>query len=126
MSFELKWYLSKRIILARLTGELDLDQVEALAKNIYLLIDEGIAPVHILIDDTKGGRPPISLNQLKARLTWAEHPSLGWVVAIGEADPVAKFLVPLLMKIMKIEFVRYPTLLAAVEFLKKRDLTLQE
>jgi hypothetical protein len=125
MSFEVSWYLPKRIIHIHVLGELGLNQVTEMADAASKLLQEGDAPVHILLDDAKGGRPPISLKELQSRLELVRHPSVGWVVGIGEADPVAKFLIPLLMKIIRLDYVRVMTLEEGLHFLSKQDTSLQ-
>lgn len=125
MSFEIRWYFPKRIIYIHLLGELGLAEVEQMSRESLTFIQEGIAPVHILLDDSKGGQPPISLKELKSRLEIASHPSVGWIVGIGEVDQVAKFLIPLLMKILKLQYLRVENLDAALNFLSRQDLSLE-
>ena len=126
MSYELSWYLPKRIIHIHILGEMELSEVEAMSHAAFALMEEGIAPVHILMDDAKGGRPPLSLKELKSRLEITQHASIGWIVGIGDADPVAKFLIPLLMKLVKLQYVRVKTIEEALEVLRKQDMSLQE
>jgi hypothetical protein len=125
MSFEVSWYLPKRIVHVHIFGELGLNQVTEMAELASKLMQEGDAPIHILLDDAKGGRPPISLKELQSRLELARHPSIGWVVGIGEVDPVAKFLIPLLMKIVRLDYVRVMTLEDGLNFLSKQDRSLE-
>jgi hypothetical protein len=124
MSYEISWYIPQRVLLIRLTGELGLNDVEAMALDIKTMLEQGTAPVHILLDDTLGGEPPKSLRELKTRMEAVKDTGVGWVVGIGEVNAVAKFLVPLLMKIVRINFVRHSTLEDAVQFLIQRDITL--
>jgi hypothetical protein len=126
MSFELSWHVPKRIIYVRLTEEMGLDALEAFALGIKDMANEGVAPVHLLFDDAEAGNPPTSIGEIKSRLELARHPSLGWVVAIGETKPVANFLISVLMKILAVDFVRRPTADAALEFLKGRDASLEK
>jgi hypothetical protein len=126
MLFELNWYLPKRIIHVQVLAELDLNAVEEMSRETAKLMQEGTAPVHILLDDAKGGRPPISLKEMKARLEIANHPAIGWIVGIGEADPVAKYLIPLLMKIVNMKYTRVEKLEDALNFLSKQDATLEK
>jgi hypothetical protein len=125
MSFEISWHTPKKIIFVHLLGELDLNAVEAMAQQCAVLMDEGIAPVHILLDDRNGGRPPISLSQLRSRLEIGKHPYLGWIVGIGETDPVAKFLLPLVMNLISVKYERVATIDDALNFLIKQDLTIE-
>ncbi len=124
MSIEINWYVPNRILHVHVLSELGLDDVEEMARDVTTFMGEGVAPVHILLDDAKGGRPPISLKELKARLAIAEHPSIGWIVGVGEVDAVAKFLIPLLLKVMKLKYVRVTTLEEGVGFLSRHDVTL--
>lgn len=124
MSFEISWYIPQRVIYVHVLGELGLAEVEGMSKRIAELLEAGIEPVHILLDDTKGGRPPLNLRELKARIEMVNHPIIGWVVGIGEVDAVAKFLIPLLLKIMSMKYTRVANVDEAVEFLSVRDRTL--
>lgn len=126
MSFEISWYIPQRIIHIHLLGELDLNAVGAMAKAINHMMQEGVAPVHILLDDAKGGRPPISLTQLKSQLEIAKSPLMGWIVGVGETDPVAKFLIPLLANIMNVHYSRVATIEDAIDFLVKQDMSLEQ
>ena len=125
MSFEISWYLPKRVLHIHLLAEQSLSDLEALSWQTAPMIEEGIAPVHVLLDDAKGGRPPISLKEIQSRLDIITHPSIGWVVGVGEVDAVAKFMVPLLMKIVKVSYVRVATIEEALVFLSKHDPQLQ-
>ena len=126
MSFEVSWYLPERIIHVQVLAELDLSAVEAMSHETLKYMEQGIAPVHILLDDAKGGRPPISLKEMQARMEVANHPSIGWIVGVGEADPVAKFLIPLLMKVVKMKYTRVATIEDALGFLSKQDTTIEK
>jgi hypothetical protein len=125
MSFEVSWYLPKRIIHVQILAEIGLAQVTEMVELASKLMQEGTAPVHVLLNDAKGGRPPISLKELQSRLEMVRHPSVGWVVGIGEVDPVAKFLIPLLMKIVRLDYVRVMTLDDGLNFLSKQDRSLE-
>jgi hypothetical protein len=123
MSYEISWYIPEHVLFVRLTGELDLNDMTAMALDIKMMLQQGSAPVHVIVDDTLGGEPPKSLRELKARMEIVQNTGLGWVVAIGEGEvnPTAKFLVPLITNIKRINFVRRPTLGDAIQFLVKRD-----
>ena len=125
MSYEINWYIPQRVLLIHLTGELDLNAVEAMARDTKTMLEQGTAPVHILLDDTLGGAPPKSLREMKVRMETVKDSGVGWVVGIGEVNAVAQFLVPFFMKIVRINFVRHTTLEDAVQFLVQRDITLQ-
>jgi hypothetical protein len=126
MLFELSWYLPKRVIHVHILGMLELSDVEAMSQAVAAFMEEGTAPVHILLDDAKGGRPPISLKEMQARMEIANHPSIGWIVGVGEADPVAKFLIPLLMKIVNMKYTRVATIEDGLNFLAKQDASLKK
>lgn len=124
MSFEIDWYIPQRVLHVHVLGEMALKDVEEMAHIASDFMEDGFAPVHILLDDVKGGRPPISLKELKSRLAIVEHPSIGWIVGVGEVDAVARFLIPLLMKVMKLKYIRVSTIEEGVGFLSRHDVTL--
>lgn len=125
MSFEVSWYLPERIIHVHVLAELDLSQIERMAHIVAEYIQAGTPPIHILLDDSKGGRPPISLKELQARLRVVNDASIGWVVGIGEVDAVAKFLIPLGMKLAHIRYTRVKDVSEAVEFIARYDINIQ-
>ena len=125
MPIELSWYIPSRIVHMHVVGEVDLNDLDIMSQDLQRMVDEGVAPVHIFLDDAEGGRPPTSLSQMKSRLAWVQDDALGWIIGIGEANPVANFLIPLLLKVMKIDFRRCKTLDEGVAFLETQDKTLE-
>lgn len=125
MLYEISWYIPKRVIHIHILAELDLKTLEEMSHIVFEMLEEGLPPIHILLDDAKGGRPPISLKELQARLGIVKHPSIAWVIGIGEGDSVAKFLVPLFMKVMTVNYTRVPNIESALVFLNKTDMSLQ-
>lgn len=90
------------------------------------MMQEGMPPMHILIEDTDGGKPPGSqLNELRETFSNALEDSFGWVVAIGETNDSVNFLMPMFMKILKIDFKRFNTREEALSFLQEQDTSLE-
>ena len=126
MPIDLSWYEPQRIVRAHVYGEAGLSELKQMIVDIQPYLEEGIAPVHVILDDATAGPPPISIKQLKDIMDTGKRSidKLGWIVGIGDVNPIAKMVIPLLAKIVKIKHVRVDTLDAALTVLKKQDLSL--
>lgn len=125
MTHKIEWLSFPRILYIDLYGDLTLEDIESFSNDTIQYIEEGKAPVHIIIDDSKVGKPPIRLNSLKQSLRYAQHPSLGWHVAIGDVNPVVNYVAPMIMKIFGVNFLRRKTKENALDFLYRQDSTLK-
>jgi hypothetical protein len=124
MPYAHHWYVPKRVILAKVWGNQDIDEITRSSNEMLTKLDEGIPLVHILMDDSKLGSVPINLGQLGKAISFARHKSLGWVILIGEGNRVTKFLLEMLGKISRINVRREPTMEKALTFLQGRDITI--
>lgn len=123
MSYTHDWYVPQRVIYARVWGDQDIDEIARSSAGLSAMLNEGKPLIHILMDDSKIGNVPVNLGQLRNTMTFARNPSLGWVVLIGDASRVSKFIVEMLGKIFRIPVYRAQTLEEAVSFLRSRDIT---
>jgi hypothetical protein len=123
MPFQQRWYVNKRVLLIKMYGDLDLDEMTRNNDEMVAKMNEGTPLVHILIDDAKVGKIPASLGQLKQIFT-GPHPSAGWVILIGPGSQIQNFLVGMIGKILRANIRREATLEAAIKFLRERDITI--
>ena len=106
MSHTVEWLLSERVILVNLEGDLTIDDLEDFSNDIVSLLEEGQSPVHIMISDANVGKIPVQLNQVQKKLGFIRHPALGWLVAVGEVNPLINYIVPTIMKIAGVSYAR--------------------
>lgn len=127
MPIDLSWYIPSRVIHVQVYGEAGSEQIQKMAKDLQDYMEKGEAPVHVMLDDATANPPPISIKHLKSLLDVTKQPTekVGWVVGIGNPNPIAKVVVPTFLKIVRIKFVRRDTLEQALAFLKKQDMSLK-
>jgi hypothetical protein len=123
MPYKQRWYINKRVLLIKMEGDLDVDEMTRNNDAMVAKINEGTPLVHILIDDAKVGKVPASLGQLKQIFT-GPHPWAGWVILIGPGSQIQNFLVGMIGKIMRANIRREATLEGAIKFLRERDITI--
>lgn len=124
MSHTVEWYIPSRLIYLDIWGDVTLEEIEAVNAEVVRLLDQGDSPVHLLGRDQDVGKMPVNLRELQKRFTLVNHPTLGWIVGVGEVNPVLNFLFPMLMKIARVDFVRRLSLAGAEDFLKNNDMSL--
>jgi len=123
---EFTWYIPARILHIEVYDDNDVEALQEFGDRARQLVQEGEAPVHILLDDADAAPPPVSLNVLKDALNMrsVDVQSLGWVIGIGDGAMVAKVIFPMLTKILGIKYTRVASLDDAIDFLQHRDPTL--
>lgn len=124
MSYTVEWYIPSRLIYLNIWGDITLEEIEVVNADVVRLLDQGDSPVHLLGRDQDVDKMPVNLRELQKRFNLVSHPTLGWIVGVGEVNPVLNFVFPMLMKIARVDFVRRSTLVDAEDFLKKNDMSL--
>lgn len=128
MSYELSWYIDRRIVLARLTGDVSAEEIfqnnQRIARDY---VQQGQAPVHLLIDISGMEKFPSNLKQLKAAsdILLREH-SLGWMVTVGKVNTLERFLTSTLTQMFGVRLHMTDTLARALAFLSKNDVSIPE
>jgi len=126
MPIEHSWSVPKRVVRIHIDGETGLELFRQLIDGVKPFLEEGVEPVHVILDDATAGPPPVSIKQLKAVMDIGKETmnKLGWVVGVGDVNPIAKVVIPLLTRIVKIKYVRVDTMEDALAILKRQDLSL--
>jgi hypothetical protein len=123
MPYELSWHQDKRIIYERLHGTFDLEEVMAASQSTEKHLNEGTAPVHLVVDMSGLKSFPTNITKLNGMISYLKHPSLGWVIVTG-GNTLSSFLVNVLSQVIKFRVAQRPTLELAAEFLRTQDQTL--
>lgn len=125
MPHTIEWYLPKRIVFMYVEGNFTLENFSDVSNGLIELFDEGEAPIYLLVDDSQVEKIPIKLRHIQTQFEFMRHPSLGWIVSIGDANPLLNYIIPMVTKIIGIKFVRYKTMEEALNFIKKQDQTIE-
>lgn len=123
MPHEISWYQEKRIILNRLIGSLDLETGTKASEATSQFLNEGIAPVHLIVDMTELKSFPTNITKVNTMNQYLKNPALGWVIVVG-GNTLSQFLVNVLSQVIRFRVAQRPTLQQAVDFLRAQDQSL--
>ncbi len=123
MPFEVKWHTDKRIILQRFYGRVTLEDVREAVNANDGFIEQGIAPIHLIVDAADIDNIPVHLRETSKISSNLNDPSVGWVILITN-NPLSEFFVKLTSQLVKYRLGRAKSLEEALEFLARQDSTL--
>lgn len=125
MAYELNWLVENKVIEIGIHGEIELDTIEAMSKEILDYIEMSDMPlVHVMIDDED---VTTSIKQIKGVVNVGKamnHPRFGWLIIYGSSNKMFQFMSYLISQISKVRFRRFSTRAEALEFLRTVDTTL--
>lgn len=130
MPFETDWYLKNRVILTRITGEMDTNEIRALNDRAVGMIDnaelsDSATPlVHHLINIEEMTGFPRKINEVSNSVTFAS-PQMGWLIIVGKVNPIIRFFGGVITQVSKIRFRVIETMPEALEFLQEVDPSLK-
>ena len=126
MPYQIEWLLEKRVLHVKLFGILaDEDSAQIGVINSRHL-QEGTAPVHILVDITGLDKFPISLRQNSQYMDYLKSPALGWVIVVGLSNNMlAKFAVSVISQVIKFHLAQRDSLPDALAYLASHDPSLK-
>ncbi|NDJ62854.1 MAG: hypothetical protein GYB67_17165 [Chloroflexi bacterium] len=126
MPYTVDWYLPERIMRIQLSEELTIADAEQLSNISPTYINQGTAPVHVLIDALTVEKYPTQIAQLsKVVKSKVDLAHLGWVI-YATRSPLLKFVFSTVTQIAmpNVRLRVYETLDEALAFLVDRDVTL--
>ncbi len=126
MPTSVDWYLEGRVIAARLYGNIEASDIEAIANDMVELVEASDAPlVHILVDVQDMTGFPKSLSAVsKASSAIAGNKRVGWAVHYGTDNQLLKFLSYMVTQMFKVRFRLEKTKEEAVAWLQSKDASL--
>ena len=127
--YTIDWIVDKRIIQLRNEGELSGTQIQDLSERLGQMLDEGIAPVHIIEDNRDiNGVADLSVDAFRQTFKAVDMSKLGWAVAImpDELEEVTDLLGRLFDLFTDVEYQQVETVPEALDFLAEHDATLPE
>jgi hypothetical protein len=124
MPYKIGWHIPGRVIYGVVSGVQTLDELTEANQTVMSMLDEGMRPVHFIMDDSQLKRTPINLKQLQIALAYVRHTRIGWIVLVGKNNPVLSILVSTLISLMRVKSRRVESLDTAMAFLRTVDNTL--
>ena len=127
MGHEITWYIPGRVVYAKFTGEINLNDAETAIELTAQILQDGYPPlVHLLADTTKLYRVPTNLNLLNrsaSKHLW--QPKLGWTIVIS-TNSTTRFISGIITQVARVRFRMFPTMEDGLKFLADQDITLRE
>ena len=125
MPFEISWYQPHRVIYWQVWGQVTLEDVAQMRQGQQNFLSEGTMPVHTLANIGDVVDFPTDLRQLKEALDGVNHPHLGWILVVGTASPLKRFVTTTVTQIVipSVRLRMFNTMDEAIEFLKHVDST---
>ena len=99
MNYVVQWHIPKRAMLLKVSGDVGVEDLQALNSELIHYLQEGIAPVHLISVGSNIGHVPTNLMKIQQSVSFVQHPKLGWTVIVQEvSNPLIVFLVKVAMQ----------------------------
>jgi len=121
-SFE--WYVQGRVIVEKFFGDVVVaDLVRLNAEVTTLIAQEGVTPVHTIVDLTSVEKYPTKLNEVFSTIQKRVPEKEGWVLIVTE-NPILRFFASMVLQFARLPMRTFKTIPEAVGFLSENDQTL--
>ena len=118
MPIESYWLLPEKILHVAIIGDISIDEVARASHDAITIFNRSsTAPIHIIVDDSRGGDPPKSIRKLIDAIMVVRHAKMGWMVVYGGENQLAKYILQILAGVTNLRYRRCQTLREAVAFL---------
>ncbi|MEO8611062.1 MAG: hypothetical protein ABI690_24410 [Chloroflexota bacterium] len=121
MTVEVSWHEEGRVIYQRFQGALELADVETVEVALRQRSEEGLPPVHVIVDVRQVTEFPVSFDELNRLKIAAGIP--GWMVVIG-LHPVVRSMARMMSWIRGVQYHPVSTLEDGLNFLARQDSSL--
>ncbi|MCC6612803.1 MAG: hypothetical protein IT320_04945 [Anaerolineae bacterium] len=125
MPFTSQWYVPEAVIYSRFSGQVSEEDVirHGVALN-ELMRTSSRAAVHVLVDSSDVTKPLSFVATIKAARATPQDERIGWVVTVGEQDPMLKFISDATRQLLQLRSRNFRTRDEALDFLKSIDDTI--
>ena len=102
MAVNISWYVENRVILAHVEGVVDDEGMHAFNTTIGDFLENGQAPIHLIVDTTEIKQFPTNLRTLRKSQAYLTHSNMGWIIVIN-TNPMLNFLVHVLTSVAHVK-----------------------
>lgn len=126
MAHEIGWLVDGRVIYQRYYGVVTLDELVDASGAVGALVDDGVCPVHTLIDIVGLKEYPGAIGEIRRALRDARFDArLGWLVLVG-VHPIPRYIASVVIQVTGLRFRLFDTFEEGLHFLATHDETLDE
>lgn len=117
-----QWLIENRVIYTYGEGIVSLAEIREHSQHVIALLDEGIGPVHIVLDSSPDFHPEtVDLRSGLDNLSFVHHGSIGWTVQILEGNHGMRFIARLIARFARISYQAANNRQEAFDFLRVMD-----
>ncbi len=125
MPIEATWLVEKRVVYFRAYGQVTGADVAAVKEQQLRNHEDGIAPVHTIVDVYSPSIKIPSIPQLRQFGYTSMHPKTGWMLLLGSEKSVVTFGVSVIIQMVGSDHLKVvKSIPEIVEFLNHNDRTL--
>lgn len=126
--YTLDWVVDKRIIYLHNKGTLSSEEIRQLSRELEEMMDEAVAPLHIIEDDRDLKKFELSLDAVQEAFDAVDFSKLGYTIAIAPESlaDVADVFGNFWDFLTDVNYERVETVPEALEYLAKHDASLPE
>jgi hypothetical protein len=124
MPIHVTWLYNLRVILAEDIGVITLPELKQANAQVLNLLNQGVAPVHLIIDVSALEQYPRTPSTLSEALSFSEHPHLGKVVICGFHNQLLRVVLSVLSRLLSVEPHFSSSVQDSMVYIASRDPTL--
>ena len=121
MSIHIKWHIQDKLLYLKPDSIIDFEILKSSMQDVLPYFEESHEPlVHLILDGRDVANEVKSLkNRVDAIRPVLQHPKCGWLIMIGQTNPIAKFLASTATQVFKARFRSFNTLEEGISFLEQ-------
>ena len=123
MSFIHQWYQDNRVVKVVFDGDVTNEGIASYNDVMTNYMDEGVAPVHVIIETSNIGNIKIHPRELLKATQYLKHAHMGWVVLVG-SNGFVSFFMTVINSTTPMRFTKAKTIQSAYQMLVEKDKTL--
>lgn len=124
MAYNIDWFIPGRVLFVYLGGVSTVEEAHQSSAEMKRFLDSGKPLVHMIFDDSDLEKVPVSIAEMQKTMQVFKHPSMGWLLAIGDVNAPVRFASFMVTQLFHVRFRRFTSGRELLDFLKDQDQTL--
>ena len=126
MPGHVQWLIPNRVIYVKIAGDYQLETVKQVLAAAKPMVDNGIAPVHVVWDMTEITKMPTDIREPISQLNHLrDHPNGGWITMIANSVMI-RFAGQIASRLLGANYRSVSTFDEAIQTLSRIDLTIAD
>lgn len=126
MPYKTSWLIPERIVITKLWGNVSLEDVQNISKEVEEKVEEGTPLVHHISDSLDAERFEFSLKTFQVMFRSARPlEGMGWQISVTR-NPINRMTSAIVNRFVRTRYRSFDTVQEALQFLSAKDETLGE